>query len=427
MAGTPIRPPEEGGGMRIALVDMLKRAMETDQTCSAPYAIQAYETFLERYVTATETLPQAAIDRATRGVEMIRTRVRVLRIGASKEAAAPTQRLAAAGGGGGGGGATSSTSLTSLIPTPPPPLPRGGTPPDMAAFDKIAGLDHVKRAFTVSAIMPLSQGQIFGQGVIPFSGILLYGPPGTGKTLITQALTKATGSHFVSISCADILGKYMGESEKRLKAVFAEAVTNAPSILFVDEIDSIGRARGEESEAANRIKTQLLIELSDLKSSGARVVFVGATNLPWALDSALNRRFQQHLYVPLPNPTARRQFILQKLEEIGIKDDSLVAGAVTATEGYSGSDLDVLLMQLSRAPLDKCFDVTHFEVDGEGFYTPSHLRLGKGIVEVGLRDIPPGKLRLPPITTADFEAAIGRTRPSVPREEVLRYEEWAAR
>lgn len=421
----------EEPGMRIALVEMLKRAMETDQTCAAPYAIQAYETFLERYTSAIAPLPQAAIDRATRSVEMIRARVNVLKAGAAR------QVVAATGGAASTGASAAPSAATVAVRPDREAKAAGASAPDISAFDKIAGLDHVKRAFTVSAIMPLSQGQIFGQGVRPFSGILLYGPPGTGKTLITQALTRATGSHFVSISCADILGKYMGESEKRLKSVFAEAVANAPSILFIDEIDSIGRARGEESEAANRIKTQLLVELSDLKTSGARVVFVGATNLPWALDTALNRRFQQHLYVPLPNATARRKFIIQKLEEVGIRDGSLVDRAVAATEGYSGSDLDVLLMELSRGPLDKCFDVTHFEVDGEGFYIPCasepHLldagvaAGGKRIVAAGLHDIPHGKLRLPPITVADFDAALSRTRPSVPREDVARYEEWAAR
>ena len=160
----------------------------------------------------------------------------------------------------------------------------------------------------------------------PWRGILLYGPPGTGKSYLAKAVaTEADNSTFLSISSSDLVSKWLGESEKLVKNLFQMARENKPSIIFIDEIDSLVSSRSDnESEAARRIKTEFLVQMqgvgvdNDGVLGKITIIFglftkklfslvLGATNIPWVLDSAIRRRFERRIYIPLPEAPARER------------------------------------------------------------------------------------------------------------------------
>lgn len=173
---------------------------------------------------------------------------------------------------------------------------------DEVHWDDIAGLDGAKNALKEVVVYPFLRPDLFSGLREPARGMLLFGPPGTGKTMLARAVATESKSTFFSISASSLTSKYLGESEKLVRALFAIARELAPSIIFVDEIDSILSARSSnEHEATSRIKTEFLIHWSDLARAAAgkavssgdpsRVLVLGATNLPWAIDEAARRRF----------------------------------------------------------------------------------------------------------------------------------------
>ena len=165
----------------------------------------------------------------------------------------------------------------------------------------------------------------------PWRGILLYGPPGTGKSYLAKAVaTEADNSTFLSISSSDLVSKWLGESEKLVKNLFQMARENKPSIIFIDEIDSLVSSRSDnESEAARRIKTEFLVQMQGVGVDNDGVLgkftiifglftkkhfplVLGATNIPWVLDSAIRRRFERRIYIPLPEAPARERHWLYR-------------------------------------------------------------------------------------------------------------------
>ncbi|KAM0362775.1 hypothetical protein ACHAPZ_004161 [Fusarium culmorum] len=193
---------------------------------------------------------------------------------------------------------------------------------DEVHWNDVAGLDIAKNALRETVVYPFLRPDLFMGLREPARGMLLFGPPGTGKTMLARAVATESKSTFFSISASSLTSKYLGESEKLVRALFGLARTLAPSIIFVDEIDSLlsQRSGSGEHEATMRIKTEFLIQWSDLQRAAAgrettekdkergdanRVLVLAATNLPWAIDEAARRRFVRRQYIPLPEPTTR--------------------------------------------------------------------------------------------------------------------------
>ncbi|KAI5189616.1 transitional endoplasmic reticulum ATPase [Nematocida minor] len=220
-------------------------------------------------------------------------------------------------------------------------------------FSSIFGQEQAKQKLKEAVIWPVSLSSLFDEmGVTPPKGVLLYGPPGCGKTLIAQALANESGAVFLSIRGPEIMGKYVGESEERVRKVFARARAQTPSIIFIDEIDSIAPHReAEGGQVDKRVVSTLLTEMDGV--GGASGVFVlGATNKPWSIDSALMRpgRFDCHVLVDLPEKETRREIIQNKLRKTvqavqswksARPSDSVSLEEYFAeiTEGFTGAEL----------------------------------------------------------------------------------------
>lgn len=197
---------------------------------------------------------------------------------------------------------------------------------DEVHWEDIAGLEIAKAALKETVVYPFLRPDLFMGLREPARGMLLFGPPGTGKTMLARAVATESRSTFFAISASSLTSKFLGESEKLVRALFAIAKSMAPSIIFVDEIDSLlsSRSGSSEHEATRRIKTEFLIQWSDLARAAAgreparsgkgkgngdasRVLVLAATNLPWAIDEAARRRFVRRQYIPLPEAAIRKQ------------------------------------------------------------------------------------------------------------------------
>lgn len=157
-------------------------------------------------------------------------------------------------------------------------------------------MEQAKAALKEAVILPIQFPSMFEGKVKPWKGILLYGPPGTGKSYLAKACATESECTFYNVSSADLVSKWQGESERLVKALFTLARKTKPSIIFIDEIDSMCGARGEgESDATKRIKTEFLVQMQGVGSEDKGLLVLGATNLPWSLDSAIRRRFEKRI------------------------------------------------------------------------------------------------------------------------------------
>jgi vacuolar protein-sorting-associated protein 4 len=269
-------------------------------------------------------------------------------------APAPAPKKAAASGdgkAGGGGGKDDDDEnskfregLSSVINTESPNV----------KWDDVAGLAGAKESLKEAVILPIRFPQLFQGKRKPWRGILLYGPPGTGKSYLAKACATEAESTFFSVTSSDLVSKWLGESEKLVATLFAMARESKPSIVFIDEVDSLCSARGDgESESARRIKTQFLTEMDGVGSDMDGILVLGATNLPWGLDKAMLRRFERRVYIPLPAEEAVRADMVKinvgttanDMEEAHWQE----VGA--GTLGYSGADMNILVRDAMMEPI----------------------------------------------------------------------------
>uniref|UniRef100_A0A4W5MWF5 Spastin n=1 Tax=Hucho hucho TaxID=62062 RepID=A0A4W5MWF5_9TELE len=221
-------------------------------------------------------------------------------------------------------------------------------------FEDVAGQELAKQALQEIVILPALRPELFTGLRAPARGLLLFGPPGNGKTMLAKAVAMESNATFFNISAASLTSKYVGEGEKLVRALFAVARELQPSIIFIDEIDSLLCERREgEHDASRRLKTEFLIEFDGVQSGGdERVLVMGATNRPQELDEAVLRRFAKRVYVALPTEETRLKLVKNLLEKHGNplaqKELSQLA---RMTEGYSGSDLTSLAKDASLGPI----------------------------------------------------------------------------
>jgi len=212
-------------------------------------------------------------------------------------------------------------------------------------YEDIGGLDRELQLVREMIELPLRHPELFERlGIEPPKGVLLYGPPGTGKTLIAKAVANEVDAHFITLSGPEIMSKYYGESEERLREVFEEAQENAPSIIFIDEIDSIAPKREEvKGEVERRIVAQLLALMDGLKTRG-QVVVIAATNLPDMIDPALRRggRFDREIEIGIPDTKGRQQIFQIHTRGMPLAEDVNLDEYARSTHGFVGADIALL-------------------------------------------------------------------------------------
>ncbi|XP_007451021.1 PREDICTED: spastin isoform X2 [Lipotes vexillifer] len=221
-------------------------------------------------------------------------------------------------------------------------------------FDDIAGQELAKQALQEIVILPSLRPELFTGLRAPARGLLLFGPPGNGKTMLAKAVAAESSATFFNISAASLTSKYVGEGEKLVRALFAVARELQPSIIFIDEVDSLLCERREgEHDASRRLKTEFLIEFDGVQSAGDdRVLVMGATNRPQELDEAVLRRFTKRVYVSLPNEETRLLLLKNLLCKQGSPlTQKELAQLARMTDGYSGSDLTALAKDAALGPI----------------------------------------------------------------------------
>ncbi|CAI9113083.1 OLC1v1013619C1 [Oldenlandia corymbosa var. corymbosa] len=223
-------------------------------------------------------------------------------------------------------------------------------------FDDIGALENVKDTLKELVMLPLQRPELFGKGQLtkPCKGILLFGPPGTGKTMLAKAVATEAGANFINISMSSITSKWFGEGEKYVKAVFSLASKIAPSVVFVDEVDSmLGRRENPgEHEAMRKMKNEFMVNWDGLRTKDTeRVLVLAATNRPYDLDEAVVRRLPRRLMVNLPDAPNRAKIIKVILAKEDLSPDVDLDAVASMTEGYSGSDLKNLCVTAAHRPI----------------------------------------------------------------------------
>ncbi|KAH0609441.1 uncharacterized protein H6S33_012927 [Morchella sextelata] len=291
-------------------------------------------------------------------------------------------------------------------------------------WEDVAGLEGAKEALKEAVILPIKFPHLFTGKRKPWKGILLYGPPGTGKSYLAKAVATEANSTFFSVSSSDLVSKWMGESERLVKQLFTMARENKPSIIFIDEVDALCGTRGEgESEASRRIKTEMLVQMDGVGNDTSGVLVLGATNIPWQLDSAIRRRFQRRIHIAVPDmPGRMRMFELSVGStpcDLTPKDFKTLA---QMSEGYTGSDINIAVQDALMQPVRKIQTATHYKRVGDKL-TPCSPG-DAGAQEMTWMDVDPNELQEPALVLKDFVKAINNSRPTVSKEDVKKSDEW---
>jgi vacuolar protein-sorting-associated protein 4 len=261
----------------------------------------------------------------------------------------------------------------------------------------------------------------------------LFGPPGTGKSYLAKACATECEGTFFSVSSSDLVSKWMGESEKLIKSLFQMAREAKPSIIFIDEVDSLCGSRSEgENDSSRRIKTEFLVQMQGTATNNDGVLVLGATNVPWELDNAIRRRFQKRVHIGLPEAPARAGiFKIRSGKTKTTIDEAGYAQLGEASHGYSGSDIANVVNEALMLPVRRCQTATKFKKvadaaapNGQWFVpcAPSD-PMGE---PMKLMQVPPAQLKAPEVCFEDYMEALQNVKPSVNEEDIEEHHKWTA-
>jgi transitional endoplasmic reticulum ATPase len=266
------------------------------------------------------------------------------------------------------------------------------------SYEDIGGLGKELHRIREMVELPLKYPQIFERlGIDPPKGVLLHGPPGCGKTLIARAVANETAAYFTHITGPEIMGKFYGESEGRLRAVFEEAKNNAPAILFIDEIDAIAPKReemGGEKQVERRVVAQLLALMDGLESRG-EVIVIGATNIPNSLDPALRRpgRFDREIAISIPDHKGRLDILQIHTRGMPLAQDVDLERLSQITHGFVGADLEALSREAAMNALRKIMPNIDFQLDEIPYETLLKLEVTMNDFTEALKEVEPSAIR----------------------------------
>ncbi|KAL3323804.1 hypothetical protein AABB24_038126 [Solanum stoloniferum] len=413
-------------------VAYVKQAVEEDNAGNYAKAFSLYMNALEYFKTHLKYEKNPKIKEAItqKFVEYLR-RAEEIRSVLDEGGGGPTSNGDAAvasrakskpknGGGGGGEGDDSEnvklrSGLNSAIVREKPNV----------KWNDVAGLESAKQALQEAVILPVKFPQFFTGKRRPWRAFLLYGPPGTGKSYLAKAVATEADSTFFSVSSSDLVSKWMGESEKLVSNLFQMARESSPSIVFIDEIDSLCGQRGEgsESEASRRIKTELLVQMQGVgHDDDKKVLVLAATNTPYSLDQAIRRRFDKRIYIPLPDLKARQHMFKVHLGDTPHNlTESDFEQLARKTEGFSGSDISVCVNEVLFEPVRKTQDAEFFIKTSDGLWVPCGPRQ-PGAIQTNMQELAAkglaSKITPPPISIRDFDRVLWKQKPTVSKADL---------
>ena len=263
-------------------------------------------------------------------------------------------------------------------------------------YDELGGLKNEVQKIREMVELPMRHPELFDKiGVEAPKGVLLYGPPGTGKTLIAKAVAGETNAHFISLSGPEIMGKHYGESEEKIREIFTQGEENSPSIIFIDEIDSIAPKRDEVSgELEKRIVSQLLTLMDGMKSRG-RVVVIAATNRPDSIDPALRRpgRFDREIEIEIPDDDGRLDILSIHTRGMPINEKVNLKQIAKTTHGFVGADLEILSKEAAMRSLRRILPEIDLEEDKISSEILQKIEISNDDFREALKEVRPSALR----------------------------------
>jgi vacuolar protein-sorting-associated protein 4 len=349
-------------------ITVVTQAIEADNAHDYERAYNLYKKSLDHFMLAVKyEQNKNSRDMVVQRMEGYMKRAEQLKEMIDQGANAPKKAAAAASGGGGGGKGGDDKDAKS--DDPEKDKMRSALEGSVVSekpnvkWDDVAGLEGAKDALKEAVILPARFPQLFTGKRKPWKGILLYGPPGTGKSFLAKAVATEADSNFFSVSSSDLVSKWQGESERLVRNLFEMARERKPSIIFIDEVDSLCSSRSEgESDSARRIKTEFLVQMQGVGHEDTGILVLGATNVPWELDPAMRRRFEKRVYIPLPESHARKYMFelnMRNIENDLNDKDFTHLGSITS--GSSGSDIATLCREAMMEPLRKCQSAQFFQ------------------------------------------------------------------
>jgi SpoVK/Ycf46/Vps4 family AAA+-type ATPase len=312
----------------------------------------------------------------------------------------------------------SNTPLATRHPPVQPDVPTGEDDYEAAVlgliqrtnihWEDIGGLEDTKATIKSAYGLALAR-KPEGVEISGWRNVLLFGPPGTGKTILAAATAGSLDATFFNVKVSSLLSKYFGESTKLISALYTVARRLTPAVIFLDEFESLTPPRGSgESGAERRIVSTFLAELDGLdnKEDDGFVLTIGATNVPWLLDSAILSRFEKRIYVPLPDATARSQILVIHLTRRGHKSKVSIDELVHRTQGFSGREIEQLCQTAITSMTRRA--------------NPELL----AIVDQGQEAVREYEIRVEPLNEADFKLAFSQVHPNTTQEMLHRYTDW---